>query len=171
MRMSLSSALAGAAILGVVLAGPAAAQTSVTTKTVSTPEATITHVETVTLKTGKKVPFTVKVAPSVAETAKISRDEAFNLASENAKEGEVSSADLEMKDGHLVYEVKVLNKDRKSSEVVVDAHEWGDPQGAAVRRPEGSPHPPQGEQQAPERGDRHHGGGEELDHRDAEAVR
>ena len=73
------------------------------------------------LKTGKKVPFTVKVAPSVAETAKISRDQAFNLVSENAKEGEVSSADLEMKDGHLVYEVKVLNKDRKSSEVVVDA--------------------------------------------------
>ena len=121
MHMSVSSALIGAAILGVALAGPAAAQTSVTTKTVSTPEATITHVETVTLKTGKKVPFTVKVAPSVAETAKISRDEAFNLASENAKGGEVSSGELEMKGGHLVYEVKVLNKDKKSSEVVVDA--------------------------------------------------
>lgn len=121
MRMSLSSALAGAAILGAALAGTAGAQTSVTTKTVSTPEATITNVETVTLKTGKKVPFTSKVAPSLAATAKISREEAFNLASENAKGGEVSSADLETKDGRLVYEVKVLNKDRKSSEVVVDA--------------------------------------------------
>jgi uncharacterized membrane protein YkoI len=121
MRKSLSSALSVAAVLGVALAGPAAAQTSVTTTTVSTPEATTTKVETVTLKTGKKVPFTSKVAPSLAETAKISREEAFNLASENAKDGEVSSADLETKDGRLVYEVKVLNKDKKSSEVVVDA--------------------------------------------------
>src|SRR5689334_3069291 len=119
--MSLSSALAGAAILGAALAGPAAAQTSVTTKTVSTPEATVTQVETVTLKTGKKVPFTSKVAASVAQSATISRDSAFALASANAKEGEVSSADLEMKSGRLVYEVKVLNQNKKSSEVVVDA--------------------------------------------------
>ena len=121
MRKSLSNALAGAAILGAALAGPAAAQTSVTTTTVNTPEATTTKVETVTLKTGKKVPFTSKVAPSLAETAKISREEAFNLASENAKGGEVSSGELETTDGRLVYEVKVLNKDKKSSEVVVDA--------------------------------------------------
>lgn len=121
MRISKSIVLAGAALLATTTTGTAGAQTSVTTKTVSTPDITITRVDSVTLQTGKRVPFSSKVAASVAESAKISRDSAFALASANAKGGEVSSAEIEMKDGQLVYEVKVLNKDKKSSEVVIDA--------------------------------------------------
>src|SRR4051812_15617135 len=121
MHKTIRTALLGAAALGAVLASTLGAQTSVTTKVVSTPDVTVTRVDSVTLSSGKRVPFTSKVAESVAQSAKISRDSAFALASARANGGEVSSAELEMQNGHLTYEVKVLNKNKKSSEVVVDA--------------------------------------------------
>jgi len=75
---------------------------------------------------GKVVPseaakVSVKVDASLANTVKISADSAYALARAFADNGEVSSADLEMKEGRLVYEVKVLNKNKGASEVIVDA--------------------------------------------------
>jgi len=66
----------------------------------------------------------VKVAQSLASTVKISADSAFQIARASATKadsGEVSSADLEMKSGRLVYQVKMLLKHKGASEVVVDA--------------------------------------------------
>ena len=63
----------------------------------------------------------VKVAPSLANTAKISGDSAFAIARTSPDSGEVSSADLEMNHGRLVYQVKMLHGSRGASEVVVDA--------------------------------------------------
>ena len=66
----------------------------------------------------------VKVAQSLASTVKISGDSAFQIARASASKadsGEVSSADLEMKSGRLVYQVKMLLKNKGASEVVVDA--------------------------------------------------
>ena len=51
-----SNILTCAAILATTLAGTAGAQTSVTTKTVSTPDITITRLDSLTLHTGKKGP-------------------------------------------------------------------------------------------------------------------
>jgi uncharacterized membrane protein YkoI len=64
----------------------------------------------------------VKVAQSLAATTKISADSAYALARANStKDAEISSAELEMKDGRLVYEIKLLNKNKGASEVTVDA--------------------------------------------------
>jgi hypothetical protein len=63
----------------------------------------------------------VKVAESLASTAKISGDSAFAIARTSPDSGEVSSADLEMKEGRLVYQVKMLHGAKGASEVVVDA--------------------------------------------------
>lgn len=116
-----SRVIAFAGLLSVAVPALAMAQTSVTTHTSVTPDVVVTRVDSVTLSSGKRVPVSTKVAASVAQSAKISRDSAFAVASANAKNGEVSSAELEMAGGRLVYEVKVLNRNKKSSEVVVDA--------------------------------------------------
>jgi len=63
----------------------------------------------------------VKVAESLASTVKISGDSAFAIARTQPDVGEISSADLEMKEGKLVYQVKTLLKNKGASEVVVDA--------------------------------------------------
>jgi len=63
----------------------------------------------------------VKVAQSLASTAKISGDSAFAIARAQPDAGEVSSADLEMNHGRLVYQVKMLKGAKGASEVVVDA--------------------------------------------------
>jgi hypothetical protein len=63
----------------------------------------------------------VKVAPSLANTAKISGDSAFAIARSAPDAGEISSADLEMKEGRLVYEIKMVHGKNGASEVHVDA--------------------------------------------------
>lgn len=63
----------------------------------------------------------VKVDPGLANAAKISADSAFALARAHADSGEVSSAELESKDGRLVYEVQVLNKNKGETTVKIDA--------------------------------------------------
>jgi uncharacterized membrane protein YkoI len=63
----------------------------------------------------------VKVAPSLANTVKISGDSAFAIVRSSPDAGEISSADLEMKEGRLVYEVKTVKGAQGASEVVVDA--------------------------------------------------
>ena len=63
----------------------------------------------------------VKVAQSLASTVKISADSAFAIARMQPDVGEISSADLEMASGKLVYQVKTLLKNKGASEVVVDA--------------------------------------------------
>ena len=62
----------------------------------------------------------VKVAPSLANTAKISADSAFALARASNTAGEISSAELEMTDRRLVYQVKMV-KGAGASTVYVDA--------------------------------------------------
>jgi uncharacterized membrane protein YkoI len=63
----------------------------------------------------------VKVNESLASTAKISGDSAFALARSHADNGEVSSAELKSFDGRLVYDVKVLNKSKRATDVMIDA--------------------------------------------------
>jgi uncharacterized membrane protein YkoI len=63
----------------------------------------------------------VKVAQSLASTVKISGDSAFAIARTQPDVGEISSADLEMASGKLVYQVKTLLKNKGASEVVIDA--------------------------------------------------
>jgi hypothetical protein len=63
----------------------------------------------------------VKVASTLASTAKVSGDSAFVLARAMVPDGEISSAKLEMEDGRLVYTVKLLQKNKGASEVRVDA--------------------------------------------------
>src|SRR4051794_13681332 len=63
----------------------------------------------------------VHVSQSLASTARVSADSAFAIARAHADNGEVSSADLETKGGRLVYEVKVLNKNKGATTVKVDA--------------------------------------------------
>ena len=63
----------------------------------------------------------VKVDQSVANTATVNGDSAFALARAHANNGEVSSAELETKDGRLVYEVKVLDKHKGAHTVWIDA--------------------------------------------------
>ncbi|HEX7980264.1 MAG TPA: PepSY domain-containing protein [Gemmatimonadaceae bacterium] len=63
----------------------------------------------------------VKVAESLASTVKISGDSAFAIARTSPDAGEISSADLEMKEGRLVYEIKMVNGKNGASEVHVDA--------------------------------------------------
>ncbi|MEO8561395.1 MAG: PepSY domain-containing protein [bacterium] len=61
------------------------------------------------------------MAPSLANTVKISADSAFALARASADNGEISSADLEMTNDRLVYQVKMLLKNKGASSVYVDA--------------------------------------------------
>lgn len=62
----------------------------------------------------------VKVESSLANTAKISADSAFALARASNTAGEISSAELEMTDKRLVYQVKMV-KGNGASTVYVDA--------------------------------------------------
>ena len=62
----------------------------------------------------------VKVAPTLANTVKISADSAFALARASNDAGEISSAELEMKDKALVYNIKMI-KGAGASVVHVDA--------------------------------------------------
>jgi uncharacterized membrane protein YkoI len=64
----------------------------------------------------------VEVNEGHASGVRISGDSAFPLARAHADSGEVRSAELEMKDGRLVYEVHVLNKHKRASTVWVDAN-------------------------------------------------
>jgi hypothetical protein len=61
-----------------------------------------------------------KGAPSLANTVKISADSAFALAKASPDAGEISSAELEMTDHRLVYQVKMV-KGAGASTVYVDA--------------------------------------------------
>jgi uncharacterized membrane protein YkoI len=63
----------------------------------------------------------IKVSRSLAHSVKVSGDSAMAIASANADNGEVSSAELKMMDKHLVYDVKVLNKSKRATDVAVDA--------------------------------------------------
>lgn len=62
-----------------------------------------------------------KVSPSLAASVKVSQDSAKVIARSVAEMGEVSSIDLQMKGKRLVYEVKVLNKSKRATEVTIDA--------------------------------------------------
>jgi uncharacterized membrane protein YkoI len=62
----------------------------------------------------------VKVAPTLANTVKISADSAFALARASNDAGQISSAELEMKEKALVYNIKML-KGAGASVVHVDA--------------------------------------------------
>ena len=63
----------------------------------------------------------MKVAQSLASTVKVSADSAFAIARAQHDVGEISSADLQMASGKLVYQVKTLLKNKGASEVVIDA--------------------------------------------------
>jgi hypothetical protein len=103
------------------------ADTAAPAKTPPTPTVTMPAPAPVTppaegqVKPTEAAKVSIKVDASLANTVKISADSAFALARAFADSGEVSSADLEMKAGKLVYEVKVLNKNKGASEVIVDA--------------------------------------------------
>ena len=62
----------------------------------------------------------IKVAPSLANTVKITADSAFALARASNTAGEISSAELEMTNKRLVYQVKMV-KGAGASTVYVDA--------------------------------------------------
>jgi uncharacterized membrane protein YkoI len=62
----------------------------------------------------------VKVESSLANTVKIKADSAFALARASNDAGEISSAELEMKDKALVYNIKMI-KGGGASVVYVDA--------------------------------------------------
>ena len=62
----------------------------------------------------------LKVDSSLANTVKISADSAFALARASNTAGEISSAELEMTDKRLVYQVKMV-KGNGASTVYVDA--------------------------------------------------
>ena len=63
----------------------------------------------------------VKVAESLASTVKVSGDSAFALARQAVPGTDISSADLEMKNGRLVYEIKMIGDNESAYEVHVDA--------------------------------------------------
>jgi uncharacterized membrane protein YkoI len=63
----------------------------------------------------------VKVAESLASTVKVSGDSAYALALASEPGTQVSSADLEMKDGRLVYEIKLVGNNQSVYDVHVDA--------------------------------------------------
>jgi uncharacterized membrane protein YkoI len=92
---------------GAFAALPLAAQS--TTAAVATPHSTTAaHVD-------------IKVSKSLAHSVKVSGDSAMAIARANADWGEVSSAELKMMDKRLVYDVKVLNKSKRATDVAVDA--------------------------------------------------
>jgi len=92
--------------LAVVVAVPAAAQGPATGAAQTTANA---------------VKVNNKVSASLASSVKVSADSALKIARAAADNGEVSSAQLEMKGKTLVYEVKLLNKSKRATEVHVDA--------------------------------------------------
>jgi uncharacterized membrane protein YkoI len=61
------------------------------------------------------------VNPTLAGSVKVSADSAMVLARSHADWGEVSSGELTMKDKRLVYELRLLNKSKRATEVTVDA--------------------------------------------------
>ena len=71
--------------------------------------------------TSTAAPVNNKVSASLAASAKISADSAKAIARRTGDYGEVSSADLELKGKRLVWEVKVLNKGKRATEVQIDA--------------------------------------------------
>ena len=93
--------------LAAVIAVPAAAQTPATGAAQTTASA---------------VKVNNKVSASLAASVKVSADSALQIARAASDWGEVSSATLEMKDDKaLVYEVKLLNKSKRATEVQIDA--------------------------------------------------
>jgi len=70
--------------------------------------------------TSGSIKVDVKVAESLASTVKISADSAFALAKASPDAGQISSAELEMTDHRLVYQVKMV-KGSGASTVYVDA--------------------------------------------------
>ena len=68
----------------------------------------------------KAVQANNKVSESLAASVKVSADSAQAIARAKAEWGEVSSVDLELKGKRLVYEVKVLNKSKRATEVTID---------------------------------------------------
>ena len=64
----------------------------------------------------------VKVDPGLANSARVSGDSAFALARAHAPNGEISSAELEMKDKRLVYEIHLLTPKKRATTVWVDAN-------------------------------------------------
>jgi uncharacterized membrane protein YkoI len=86
--------------LAAVIAAPAAAQTTATSAAVKVNN---------------------KVSASLASSVRVSGDSAMAIARRTADNGEVSSIDLEMKGKTLIYEVKVLNKSKRATEVQIDA--------------------------------------------------
>jgi len=100
---------------------PAAATPSVTapsTGVVSTQPAAAAEGQV--QPTSGAIKVDVKVDSSLAKTAKISADSAFALARASNTAGEISSAELEMTDKRLVYQVKMV-KGTGASTVYVDA--------------------------------------------------
>lgn len=93
--------------LAVAVTAPAAAQSATGTANMSPRAAAVRP--------------NVKVSPSLAASVKISAEEAKEIARRTANMGEVSSIDLELKGKRLIYEVKVLNKSKRATEVHVDA--------------------------------------------------
>ena len=62
-----------------------------------------------------------KVNPTLAASVKVSADSAMAIARSHADWGEVSSGELQMKDKRLVYDLKLLNKSKRATNVWVDA--------------------------------------------------
>ena len=79
------------------------------------------QMETATPHSTQAAHVDIKVSKSLAHSVKISGDSAMAIARMNADMGEVSSAELKMMDGKLVYDVKVLNKSKRATDVAVDA--------------------------------------------------
>lgn len=64
----------------------------------------------------------VKVDQGLANSARVNGDSAFALARARVANGEISSAELEMKDKRLVYEIHVLSPKKHTTTVWVDAN-------------------------------------------------
>lgn len=73
--------------------------------------------------TGKRVNLKVKVDANVASSAKVSADSAQAIALAQVPEGgKVNSGEMQMEDGKLVYDVRVVPNGKKTSRLVrVDA--------------------------------------------------
>lgn len=63
----------------------------------------------------------IKVSKSLAHSVKVSGDSAMAIARATEPGGEVSSAELKMMDKRLVYDVKVLTKGKRATDIAVDA--------------------------------------------------
>jgi uncharacterized membrane protein YkoI len=63
----------------------------------------------------------IKVSKSLAHSVKVSGDSAMNIARMTEPGGEVSSAELKMMDERLVYDVKLLTKGKRATDVAIDA--------------------------------------------------